>query len=422
MAYECIREGDAWLFAFPDHGVGLALDALSENRRDGIRAEITIQLLDQQGLAGGHVHGPAAFNLTSTSGRQNLIRYLATRDGMIPWTDLLEVACARCSREWRAGSPAVDLSTVVVPPGSRHLIYPLLPANETTILYGPGGSQKSTIALATAVAVAAGLLLPGMRPPDSPAHVGYLDWESNEVEHAERLQWLSAGLGLAEPPHIMYRQMFRGIADDVSAVKALRDRLKLDYIIYDSLAGACAGDLNDGEVAVRTLSAMRQVGGTRLVIAHVNAEAAASHNGSSKPYGSIFFVNYGRSLWEVRAGEDNTPEGDESERVVGLFHRKVNRGRLHRPISLAVCWLAGGSVRLIPVDLGADPTVAAHSSLNHRIRELLRRKGRTVAWLAEQLDSTPKSIDGTLRRMSDVQTIGPPVRGVETVWGLRSYG
>ena len=175
---------------------------------------------------------------------------------------------------------------------------------------------------------------------------------------------------------------------------------------------------------MRALLAMRRIGGTRLAVAHVTAQDS-SNTGAAKIFGSTFFTNYARSTWEARAGEERLPDAtQESERVVGLFHRKVNRGRLVRkPLTIGVCWQQD-ALRFVPATLTEDSDVAAHAPLSVQLREALRRGSSTTGELAELLglgtDSDAHRLTNTLRRMPDVTRLDDqgPGRGQMATWGL----
>lgn len=419
-SYECKRDGDLWIFLWHEQGIGIGIDHLSEER-EGLHCEITVQSINAEGQMAGHIHW-ARLNLSATSTRGTLGRHLAERSPGPQWAAMLEIACTRAAREYREGLPVVDLDRVEIPEGTRYLIWPLCPLDETTILYGPAGTMKSTLALALGVSAATAAIIPGMDAPERTVSVLYLDWESHEIEHAERLLWLTRGFNLPAMPSIYYRQMHRGIADEAAQVKTIRARLNAEYVIYDSLGGACNGNLNDPDVAIRAMNAMRSIGGTRTAIAHMSGEGIKSDSSQSKPFGSVFFFNYARSLWEVRSGEQD--EGEDGKRTMALFHRKANRGRLFRkPLGLTIHW--GEEDRMIILSRGdwaSDEIVAKHAPLSLRILEALKSGGKTNKELAELFGEgvKEKSIDKAARSSREIMRVDEGGRGSEATWGLKA--
>ena len=425
MSYQLDHEpeADTWVYTWPDFGVGVGIEQIVD-RRDGLWCEITIQQ-----LAAGealHLHGPVRLNLVSTTGHDSLMKHLASKtNGAVPWGEVIEIACARTAKEYRKGAPPIVLADVVVPRGGLpYMIWPMLPLNETTLLFGAYKSLKSTLALALGVYAAQGIALPFMRKPDVPATVIYCDWESEPDEHAEHLEFICRGLSIPKPRNIYYVKMYRGIREDRSRLKEMRRDLKANLMIYDSLAGACADDMKEQSVATSTIGAMRDIGGTRLMIGHKNREEMEKKEGPSHVFGSVFFDAYARSIWEIEAGRNVSPEGKDPARIIGLFHRNVNRGMLiEHPLMLGVSWWTEeGAIKFIPASTEDDRAVAGHATLDFRIREALSRGGRTALQIAEVLGDESagkvKSISTTLSEMHGVIRLRGGTKGDPTVWGL----
>lgn len=88
---------------------------------------------------------------------------------------------------------------------------------------------------------------------------------------------------------------------------------------------ACGGDLNSPDTVIKLTRALRMIGGSSLVLAHV---AKAVQDGQDRSaYGSVFFRELARNVWEI-----NKAEGDGSARVI-LSHKKNNFGPLHPPLA-----------------------------------------------------------------------------------------
>jgi hypothetical protein len=65
-----------------------------------------------------------------------------------------------------------------------------------------------------------------------------LDWETTPRTVTSRLRRIAQGYRLSEPPHVLYRQMLRPLADQVDVLRADRDRLGIDLFLFDSLSFA----------------------------------------------------------------------------------------------------------------------------------------------------------------------------------------
>lgn len=418
MSYECERVGDTWLYLWHEYRVGFHVGEVKHTRGD-LNAYITVQQLTQSGereglLAAGHVM------LDETSATvDRLVKKLQAKDRETQWDDLLGVVCHRTRSEYLQGTPCIDLGTYELPPGPpQALLWPVLTLGETTIIYGDGGSLKSVSALCMGLSIATDFELPGFRAPLLVGPVLYVDYESHPEEHARRMGWILKGWGVParEPGLVNYRQQLRSVVDDIEELKRLRESLGARLVVYDSAAPACGGDPNDAAVATALMNAMREIGGTRLLVAHVTAASAQRTEGVVRPFGSTFFWNLGRSLWEVQATEAR----DDGTRAVAFYHRKSN-GQLHRhPVLWSVKW-TDSEIQIAAESLADTPTLALHTTIQYRIREALRRGAKPTSQIAEELDQDPKRLSALLRQMPDLLNLnaGGTGRGNEGLWGLR---
>ena len=409
---EIQRDGDEFTFLWHDHGIGIGFTQLREGS-DGIHGEITVHASGLGSLHWGRL------NLASTSAREGLVKKLHEVHPIDLWRAFLETACRTVAERLRQGQPIVSLEPVAAPT-TRQLIERLLPLGETSVIFGDGGTGKSLLALSVTVAVSSGIPLPGgLRPTQEAAPVLLLDWESCQEEQNERLAGLLSGFGLSAAPGIYYRPMARGLADDAAYLRAEISRLKIGLVIVDSLGPACGAEPESADSAIRVMNALRSfVPATRLVIAHVSKASADQRSGSARPFGSVYVQNLARSVWEMRRAQDDG--GDDL--AVGLFHRKVNRGRLHSPIGLRFEF-GRGVIRVVPSDIGEQPELLARTSLSYRIQRALAAGMRTTAELSEELEAPEVSVRKTCYRLQQNLVIvrlggAQGGRGKEAQWGL----
>jgi hypothetical protein len=110
----------------------------------------------------------------------------------------------------------------------------------------------------------------------------------------------------------------------------------------------------------------------------------------------VFVSNIARSVWEVRRTAEDT--GDDL--LVGLYHRKVNRGRLLPPRTLTIHF----EPDCITFQRGAltdAPDLMARAPLSHQIRAALTNGAKTIPALAIELDAKDDSIKKTLHRLRE---------------------
>ena len=251
--------------------------------------------------------------------------YLKKRIETIDWPSLLEEAARLTSGMESEGEPVVTLSELPHVPATPHLIDPLIKESETTILFGDGGTGKSTIALAAMLALHTGDPVGPLFPQQQRRGL-YIDWEAEADTHRARLEALSNGLGLIDHlPDINYLRCHTGLHDHIRQIKAALTRTGATFVVIDSAGAACAGEPEKAEAALRFFNALRSLKTTALVVAHVTKDES-----KGKPYGSVFWHNMGRATFEVIQQGDN-PEGEIN---IGVYQRKANNSRLARPFGL----------------------------------------------------------------------------------------
>jgi len=410
---EVTRAGDEFLYAWTCYGVAIGVTQLRETG-EGLHAELTVQSSVADGLP---LHW-GRLNLASTSGREALVGKLAKCAAEVPWRRLLETVCVRTAEQFRAGEP-IEVLTPALDTRPRYLVEPLLPAGETAVLFGDGGSFKSTLALALAVSVTTGLELPcGFRPAERTS-VLYLDLEETSRDiHADRLHRILAGLGVTQAPGLYYRVQTRALADDIARLRPEITRRGIGLVIIDSYGPACGGEPETADSAIRLMNALRSLApATRLVIAHMSRVHAEQRSGPARPFGSVFVQNLARSVWEVRRPDEDA-EGDVVP--LGLYHRKANQGRRGAPIGLRVVF-QDGTIRLESQNLADEPELAARASLSFRLLQALREGSRTVDELAEATDAPENQVRARLSAMNKRGKVIQldEARGRRGVWGLR---
>lgn len=397
-----VRHGDEHAVSWPLHGVTLTVSGLREHS-DGVTAEVAVT------LGGAEVHW-SKLNLASTASREALGRKLATHAPRIPWPTIVERTCRRCVEVSRAGNPAV----VVVPrvrTGARYLIDPLAPISETTVMAGDGGVGKGLLSLSLALAVCSEARLPGGLCAGLRGPVLYLDWESTEADLAERAHRLAAGLGCAVHD-LHYKPMVAPLVAELGAVKAEVSRLGAVAVVVDSLAPASGPEPEGADAAVRTMSALRALGpATRLVVAHVS-RATAEGSGPASPFGSVFIRNLARSVWELRRSDD----GDGDDLLLGLYHRKVNDGRLQPPIALRLAF--GDAFTLTAADLAAHTDLLARVPLPQRLIKTLAAGARTAGDLADLVSGEENSVLKALARLAAKRRVVKLTETKPYLWGL----
>mgnify|MGYP001562299591 CR=1 FL=1 len=219
------------------------------------------------------------------------------------------------------------------------LLPPFLIEKQPVFLFGLGGAGKSLLALGMGLSLQTGqTVLPGLRPK-AQMNVAYLNWETDEEEIRMRQLYFGQDLGndlyhipCALPIHTMVTDLTR-----------LLHEWDIRLLIIDSLLLAAGGATEDHAAAF--FAALRRLGRASLVVAHT-----AKNTEGKTIYGSVFFENLARNVFEVR-GKDS-----DNELVTALYHRKGNNSRRLAPLGFRFTFGDPFSVRAADVRADGDFT------------------------------------------------------------------
>jgi hypothetical protein len=381
------RIGDDFLFTYGVQGIRLELSGITDSRREGFHAQVVVRA-NMGKLSWGRL------KLDSDRERASLARSLSATIPDFPWMNALTQIAEMTFTMFREGEPTVRLTDVPAPREPSYLADPLLPLNETTILYGDGDAGKSTIALWIALCVALGKGGIGFDLPRS-GPVLYVDWETNAETHARRLRRLAEGMGVTGPLDVHYRRVVRPVGEEIRNLQHEVHRLGAVLVVVDSL-GFCTGggygeSINDSSVATAAMNALRSLNVTRLALHHISHAAAGNGNGSSAPTGSRYFRNAARCLWEIQ----RSPISPDLANI-GLYNRKMNDdGKREQPIAWQMDYgeSRGDPITVTPTTLTDDPVLLKSLSIGDQIAQHLKKNGKAnVKSLVEVTGASEKGV------------------------------
>ena len=396
------RQGDDFSFAWGEHGIAIEVGAIRESRDADIICELSPQFL--QGDLLSPLIAPTKVNLSSATGKSSCVKALSRWEFKgWDWVQCLETVAAIIMREWRAGAPWVDLSEVEWDEEIDWLIYPFLPRGEIVLMYGDGESGKSMWAAYLAYCVRTGRTpINSKATPDTEAKVLYLDYETHsDSMQARRFGRISAGFGEELSPGIWRRQCFRPLADEANHLAAQIAKRGVELVIVDSLAWAAAGDINEAAIAIKTLNAIRQLGCSVIVIAHIS-KSERNYNGRRAIAGSVFFENGPRLTWEVRASKE---DGNVTQTI---YQRKVNEGEtLGKPFGQKLTFPNEAGRPIVFEQIDVKVRTAEGAKLRDRIADFLTSctSPQTIATISDELDAKDKTVRTTLKRMESSGTV-----------------
>jgi hypothetical protein len=371
LAPRLVKDGLGWRFSPADAPVTIGFSRIVE-RSSELTAEIHVQTAGTD--APQHVLRRRV-NLLGSRTPSDLAKDLdlATDAAGWPWRKIVEQAFASVVEAYREGDEVRLLGgRRVAPPKPVHLIDGLLMADRANTWFGPGGTGKSTAAVAACVASVIEATFAG-RPVRKCVPL-YLDWEDEDDAFEDILWEVSRGFGLDESVQVHWQRMKSPLAGNVAFLSALIDRIGATLVVIDSATRAmgAAGEHGTYEsTAVSFAEAIRALGKvTTLIIDHVDGETVKGGGVAKKAYGSIHKLNFVRNAWSV------TLEKDSTVQTVAWTHAKVNRGRLHEAWGMRYerDQVLGG-LTLVPMAAADVPVIAKAMPQWRQLSSLLERTG-----------------------------------------------
>jgi hypothetical protein len=381
---DILEIGGRYSVAFPAYRVRFQFDRLAD-ARGGVQAEMTAHIANTELL------GETDINLKSDGARGKIASSLKNKHASlagIPWKLLLERGCTAVLKRHRCGEPVVQLT----PNESMHVpfaINPVIYSPFQTLMYAPGGSLKSYLALYLALLACHGTSQNGFAAVQCP--VLYLDWELDETTVGKRLKLLRAGHPELSRVTPFYRRCELPLHHEANQIAAHVAELGVRLLIIDSAAMACGGDLNTPDAAIKLQRGLRTIKCASLMLAHVSKAVADGQERSA--YGTVFFRELARNVWELERVSD--PE--RPARIV-LVQKKNNFGPLRQPMALEFQF-PEDATRVIACDPNDEPELDAKLPLAARIRNLLEDGNvRSAQEIADELDASLNSVKVTLSR------------------------
>lgn len=410
--------GDVYQFRWPETGIEMTLERLTEHR-DGIIAEITVAVTI--GETPGLLHY-ARLNLLSTSTRAQLQKTLSGRMDSVAWGTALEQVCLMTVARYRTGEPVVDLREVDLEQANRWRVRPFIEDDAATIIFGDGGVGKSLFAMAIAVTMASGVSvlgeLIGERGP-----VLYLDWEADAQTHAERLAALCFGAHLFDPPPVHYRRMVASLAESAPLIRKDVAQLGAQLVIVDSLGAAKSDEPEGAQASISLFRAGRSFGVPWLGIDHIaKASAGSLSKPGSRPFGSTYTHNLARLTWSLEQADEQLPDGYE----LAVTNQKRNNGKLlgRRGYRVTVRTSTDGErltgAQFSAIDVRSTVGLMKTLPLADRIYADLLRHPLSNAELYDEFPDEPKA---TIRaRLKDLRDRGRVIQVAHERWGVVANG
>lgn len=396
--------GGVYRAYFPSHHVSLNFDRLTE-ARGGVGAELSVYLASTELL------GATDIALKSDAARDKTAKTLKDLavGTTIPWKRILERACTAVLKAHREGTPVVTLepdehTSSHVP----FVLNPLVYRGHQTLAFAPGGSCKSYLALYFALLACHGLKQSGVGGVRTP--VLYLDWELDAETVTGRLKAIQAGhpeLGHVRP---FYRRCEYPLHQEVHQIAAHVARLGVQFLVIDSAALACGGDLASPDSAIKLQRSLRTIGCASLVLAHVPKSIQEGQEATA--YGTVFFRELARNVWEFQRANDSNPVR------VALHQKKNNFGPALPALGFEITF-SGEAVRIESFEPKDEPEWETKLPTASRIRNLLEDGNlRRAEEIATELGAKLPTVKSELSRHKGRKWQMFGGSGEPTTWGV----
>ena len=337
-------------------------------------------------------------NINSSPTKKRIAKEIQELTGaeQFDWAAMIQAICVRTIDEYRKGEPVVRLSDMPPVPEKRFLLKPLLPVGQPSIFYGYGGNGKSYIAAYFASLISEGYTTPQLLP--DPGEVLYLDYEVEATTAQYRFEALYEGLGITSKPNILYRFCYQPFAKEIAAIQDIVAANNIQLIIIDSAAAAAGGQAEEAAATSEFFGNLRSLKTTSMILAH-----RAKNTENSTPFGSVFWTNYARNVFEVKKSQ----EQDSDIAHFGLYHVKVNDGKPLKPFGFKFHF-NGGSIHVDHEDVQSVPDLAQPPTALEEIQDAVSRKPKSPRELAEELDMNMSTVHKTYKRNENKTLIKTP--------------
>ena len=407
------RLGNIFSFNFPKRNLKVRIDQVRQDRYTG--ADVRIEYLEPLQFQSHHIF-QSKMNIDQASGqngKSSVVKTCHNRADDLSyeeWDAIVEYVCVSVLESLREDelAPAINLRELPEAKDEGMLVTPLFPANDISMIFGEGGTGKSMLALWIAGLISEGFEFDWIAAKKQ--NVLYLDYETSEDEFKKRGDSLSKGLGLDEPfENIWYRRYNEPLIDMVENMREEIHRNNIGFGIVDSAGYACPEPESSKETN-KFFKAMRtfpQV--TWLVIAHTSKENIAKKT----PFGSVFWWNGARSVWEIKKSQEQNDDNINSV----LHHRKVNNGKLQKTIGFGLKFIPGA----VMVNNSDITEIENYSQVRSRMQEIYGflakvKDKQTLNEIMHELEidqSKANSVRASMSRNDELQHFG------NGLWGIK---
>jgi len=395
------NKGTKYLFKWPEFRCEVGRMHINHERT-------SCQLIFTNSKDSGHILR-TRINIETERARASLSKSLAERYPVktIDWHDTVEYIAEKTMRELEHGEPVITVKSTDEASDLEYLIYPIVPLGKPTVIFGDPGSGKSQLAVIFNIIVSLPWTDNTLRlgAPKEPVKLLFLDYEADIEDIKRQLSLLTTGMDLGYCS-IEYRRCSLPLIDDLDGIRNYTEELGIDGLIIDSVSLAAGGDLNRMDIATAYIRALRSLGTgiTSISFAHTSKDRESRNK---TILGSVLFEAGFRSVWEVRATEE------ENSLDVGLFHRKANLSKKFQSLGFRIDYTEEGNI-INWLDPKSVPEFVARMSANQQVLQALKKGKLSTKDISAQLEIKISSVNVSLTRLKQAGKIVGDSNG----WGL----
>lgn len=301
------------------NGIHLTLKRI-ETKKNNISCDL--EVTNELDIAKNPIIWRGNFNLTSEKNCQELAERfnnaLPEKQFGIKWINFVQLFRKRVLEYLQQGEPVEEVKSEDLENFKpEYLIKPFIIKDTVNLIFGEGGSGKSSLAILFAILGKSTTLQLDLDIKAEPIKALYLDYENNRILFNSFLKQIIKGYGIKDFS-IIYKACYMPFINEFEAIAEIVDEKEPDLVILDSLAPAC-GETVEVNHVTSFFQHLNKLKKTILLIGHT-----AKNSASETPYGSVYFLNLSRNAFMLKR---KLISRDRFQ--VLLIHKKCNIGKLY---------------------------------------------------------------------------------------------